>query len=32
MSSRIVRFLLFTTIATLAGAGLGWLGRCGGGT
>ena len=32
MSSRILRFILFPTIATLLGAGLGWLGRCAGGT
>lgn len=32
MNSRILRFFLFTTVATLLGAGLGWLGRCAGGT
>ena len=32
MISRILRFFLFTMIFTLLGAGLGWLGRCAGGT
>jgi hypothetical protein len=32
MKSRIVKFVIFTTVATSLGAGLGWLGRCAGGT
>jgi len=32
MISRTLRFLLFTVVFTLLGAGLGWLGRCAGGT
>jgi hypothetical protein len=32
MISRMLRLFLFITISTLLGAGLGWLGRCAGGT